>query len=175
MVVLESLDRAQARKAPILGEVLGFAFNSSPGAIANPAVESIVLCLQTALREAGLTPEAVGYVNAHATGTLLGDEAECRAIEAVFGRHTPVSSLKGHMGHTMAACGPLELIATLCMMRGGVLIPTRNLEAPDAVCGRLELLQAVERRKVTEAMINSFALGGMNSALVVSGRLMHEG
>jgi 3-oxoacyl-[acyl-carrier-protein] synthase II len=174
MVVLESLPHARARGATILGEILGFAFNSSPGAIANPAVEAIVLCLQTALLEAGLKPARIGYVNAHATGTVQGDEAECRAIEAVFGRQTPVSSLKGHMGHTMAACGPLELIATLRMMQEGVLIPTRNLESPDAVCGRVQLLQKNVQRSVAAAMINSFALGGMNSALVVSGRSFDE-
>ncbi len=174
MVVLESLAHARARKAVMLGEVLGFAFNSSPGAIANPAVEAIVLCLQTALAEAGLAATEIGYVNAHATGTVQGDEAECRAIETVFGNQTPVSSLKGHMGHTMAACGPLELIATLRMMSDGILIPTRNLDAPDAVCGRVNLLTKNEQRTVAAAMINSFALGGMNSALVVSGRSSHE-
>jgi 3-oxoacyl-[acyl-carrier-protein] synthase II len=173
MVVLESLEHAQSRGATIYGEIRGFAFNSSPGAIANPAVEAIVLCLQTALAEAEVLPQKIGYVNAHATGTVQGDQAECQAIETVFGRETPVSSLKGHMGHTMAACGPLELIATLLMMQNGVLIPTRNLDEPDEVCGRVALLQQKEKRQVSDVMINSFALGGMNSALVIR-RSLHE-
>ena len=174
MLVLENWDHAQTRGADILGEVLGFSFNNSPDALANPAVEAMVQCLTTALKEAGAKPGDIGYVNAHATGTVQGDEAESRAIETVFGREIPVSSLKGHMGHTMAACGPLELIATLLMMRDEVLIPTRNLDNPDAVCGRLDLLRTCTSRSVVKAMINSFALGGMNSALVVNGRPLHE-
>jgi len=171
VVVLEELEHARAREAEILGEVRGFAVNSSPNDIANPAVDSMVQCMALALNESGLSKTAVDYINAHATATLQGDEAESRAVEAVFGRDIPVSSLKGHMGHTMAACGALELIATLLMMQHGVLVPTRNLREPDATCGRLNLLQEIDHRPVNVAMINSFALGGVNSAMVISGRL----
>ena len=113
--------------------------------------------------------------NAHATGTLLGDLAECRAVEEVFGRDVPISSLKGHMGHTMAACGALELIATLDMMREGVLVPTRNLENAGDGCARLNLLKKLEQQQVEVALINSFALGGVNSAIVISGRSINDG
>jgi len=170
-VVLEELEHARARKAEILGEVRGFAVTSSPNDIANPAVDSMVQCMESALDESGLSKTAVDYINAHATGTLRGDEAESRAVKSVFGCDIPVSSLKGHMGHTMAACGALELIATLLMMRQGVLVPTRNLREPDATCGCLNLLKEIEHRPVNVAMINSFALGGVNSAMVISGRL----
>jgi len=169
-VVLEALEHAQARKAEILGEIRGFAINSAPNDIANPDVDSMVQCMTAAMDESGLSKASVDYINAHATGTVQGDEAEAQAIESVFGRETPVSSLKGHMGHTMAACGALESIATLLMMRQGVLVPTRNLQEPDVTCRRLNLPKAFERRPMSVAMVNSFALGGVNSAMVISGR-----
>lgn len=173
-VVLEELEHARARQAEILGEVRGFAVNSSPNDIANPDVDSMIQCITASLEESGVSESAVDYVNAHATGTLQGDEAEARAVEAVLGRDVPVSSLKGHMGHTMAACGALELIATLMMMRQSTLVPTRSLREPDATCRRLSLLIDIEHRPVDVAIINSFALGGVNSALVISGRLSND-
>ena len=91
--------------ADILGEICGFAVNGSPEDMANPGLESMVQCMQTAVEESGLRQGEIGYLNAHATGTIRGDVAECEAVERVFGRDIPVSSLKGHMGHTMAACG----------------------------------------------------------------------
>jgi len=169
-VVLESLEHARGRNAEILGEVRGFALNSAPDDIANPSVESMIQCMTTAMDDSELDKGAIEYVNAHATATPQGDEAEARAVEAVFGCDVPVSSLKGHMGHTMAACGALESIATLLMMEHGILIPTRNLQEPDAVCGRLNLPKEIEHRPTKVAMINSFALGGVNSAMVISGR-----
>ena len=87
-------------------------------------------------------------------------------MEQVFG-DVPISSLKGHMGHTMAACGALEFIATLLMLHNGVLLPTRNLREPDETCGRLNLLKNIEHRQVEVAMSNNFALGGVNSAVVI--------
>jgi 3-oxoacyl-[acyl-carrier-protein] synthase II len=167
IVVLESLEHARARNAGILGEIIGFAMSGSPGDLAHPGLASLVDCLQMAVAEAGLGTDAIGYLNAHATGTLRGDGAECEAVERVFGRGIPVSSLKGHMGHTMAACGALELIATLLMLHQGVLLPTRNLQQPDEICGRLNLLTTTERRPVDVAISNNFALGGVNSALVI--------
>lgn len=175
LLVLESLEHARARNAAILGEIHGFEVNSSPGDIANPAVDSMVRCMVSALEESPFSAEQVGYVNAHATGTIQGDAAECRAVEEVFGRDVPVSSLKGHMGHTMAACGALELIATLLMLRESRLVPTRNLREPDETCGRLNLLIKQECRHVEVAITNSFALGGVNSAMVVSGRSISDG
>lgn len=174
LVILESLEHARARKADILGEVCGFAVNSAPEDIANPGPDSMIRCMIQALAEAGLGKEQIGYLNAHATGTIQGDMTECQAIESVFGRDVPVSSLKGHMGHTMAACGALELIATLLMLHRGLLLPTRNLEEPDDICGRLNLLTELARRQVDTAMSNNFALGGVNSAIVISGRWIRD-
>ncbi len=167
IVILESLRHAQARNARILGEISGFAVSSSPEDLANPGLESMVQCMQTAVEESGLRTEQIGYLNAHATGTIRGDLAECEAVERVFGRDIPVSSLKGHMGHTMAACGALELIATFLMLHNDLLLPTRNLDRPDDVCGRLNLLTKAEHRQVEAAISNNFELGGVNSAVVI--------
>lgn len=175
VLVLESMEHAMGRGADILGEVCGFEMNSSPEDIANPSVDLLDRCMSLALSQSGFSAPEVGYVNAHATGTVQGDEAEARAIERVFGCETPVSSLKGHMGHTMAACGALEIIASILMMREGVIIPTRNLDRPDDVCGRLNLLQSTEQRDFGVSMINSFALGGINSAMVISRRTGNDG
>jgi len=167
LVVLESWEHACARNARMWGQISGFAVSSSPEDIANPGPESMIQCMRTAVEESGFGTDEIGYLNAHATGTLRGDSAECEAVEGVFGRDIPVSSLKGHMGHTMAACGGLELIATFLMLQEGLLLPTRNLDHPDDTCGRLNLLRKIEHRQVDVALSNNFALGGVNSAMVI--------
>ena len=122
--------------------------------------------MREALREANLTTDAVDYVNAHATGTVIGDAAECLAIEEVFGAGPLVSSLKGHLGHTMAASGAIEIAATLEMMRQGVVIPTRNLKAPAANVG-INFPLTVPRRHVKISIKNNFGLGGINTTIVL--------
>ncbi len=167
MLVLESLDHAKLRGAPILAEVLGYAPSVTTSNIAHPAREDLVACMRGALDDAGLRPSDVDYLSAHATGTLEGDIAEGLAIAEVFGADTPVSSLKGHLGHTMAASGAIELIAAICMLRANRLIPTRNLDAPDPACGAVDLLTAPRDGSYKTAMKNSFALGGFNASLIV--------
>lgn len=169
IVVLESLSSARKRGAKILGEILGYATTSDPSSIANPDSKAMGDCMRLALEDAGIPPESVDYVNAHATGTVAGDMAEGQAIHQIFGENVPVSSLKGHLGHTMAASGALELLATVDMMNRGVLIPTRNLKAPDPDCGELNFMRQRERRKTTVAIKNSFAFGGVNSSIVLGG------
>lgn len=167
LIVLESLEHAQQRGAPILAEIIGFASNVSPTNIVNPDSDSIQACMRLAMADAGVGAEDIDYVNAHATGTVLGDIAEGRAIEALFGDRPPVSSLKGHMGHTMAASGALELIASMCMMREGQVLPTLNLHAPDTACGKINLPDVVQPHGIKTIIKNSFALGGVNSVLVI--------
>lgn len=167
LLVLESLDHALQRRAPILAEVVGFASNVSPTNIVNPDTDSILSCMRLALEDAGMDAEDVDYVNAHATGTVQGDIAEARAIESLFGDGPAVSSLKGHMGHTMAASGALELIAAICMMRDGRVLPTLNLERPDPACGAINLIHKEQRQPIHIFLKNSFALGGVNSVLVL--------
>lgn len=167
ILVLESLDSATARGAKILAEVSGFATNSDPGSIANPDSSCIAACMREALADAALTPAEVGYVNAHATATEQGDIAECAAIAEVFGAATPVSSLKGHLGHTMAASGALELAACVEMIRREVLIPTLNLEEIDPRCGGVLHQREVARSRVDALIKNNFALGGVNSSIIL--------
>jgi len=167
MVVLESLESAQRRGAVILAELAGFASTSDPSNMACPSSDAIKACMNAALKDAKAGPEEVDYVNAHATGTVLGDAAESRAIGELFGDATPVSSLKGHLGHTMAASGALELAATVRMMRDEILVPTRNLEVISPDCKGIEYILKLQDKAITFALKNSFALGGINTSIAL--------
>jgi len=167
ILLLESLDSALRRGAGILAEVIGFASTSDPESIANPNAANIGNCMRQALLDAGIGPADVGYVNAHATGTELGDIAESEAIRSVFGDRVPVSSLKGNLGHAMAASGALELAASVEMMRRGILLPTHNLDHVDPLCASVAHVREGARRRVDTVMKNNFALGGVNSSLIL--------
>ena len=167
ILLLESLESALKRGVPILAEVIGFATVSDPANIADPHADSIESCIRKALLDAGIKPGEVGYVNAHATGTILGDIAEAQAIGRVFGDRTPVSSLKGHLGHTMAASGALEAIATIEMMNRSCLIPTLNLDNVDPRCKDLAHIRTVTEGRIDTAVKNNFALGGVNTCTVL--------
>jgi 3-oxoacyl-[acyl-carrier-protein] synthase II len=123
--------------------------------------------MRLALADAGLTPADIDYVNAHATATEQGDIAEGEAISRIFGDRAPVSSLKGHFGHAMAASGALELVATVEMLGSNCLIPTLNLDDPDPACGNLRHIRLIEAAELRAAIKNNFALGGVNSSIVV--------
>ncbi|BCS88436.1 beta-ketoacyl-[acyl-carrier-protein] synthase family protein [Pseudodesulfovibrio sediminis] len=167
IVVLESLDHAKARNAPILAELIGFATTSDPSNPASPSASAIAQCMELALDEAGTVPEDVDYVNAHATGTDLGDIAESQAIASLMGKIPAVSSLKGYMGHTMAASGALETIATLYMLKNGLVFPTRNLLHVSPGCEGVNHITAKTHRSISIALKNNFALGGINTSLVI--------
>jgi 3-oxoacyl-[acyl-carrier-protein] synthase II len=167
ILVVEELEAARARGATILAEVAGFATLGDPSNLANPDSDAIARCISEALEQAKVGPGEVDYVNAHATGTLQGDAAEAQAIAKVFGADIMVSSLKGHIGHTMAAAGALELIATVEMMRRGVVYPTRNLDEVDPACAGVDHVREVRTRQVKIAVKNSFAMGGVNSSMVL--------
>lgn len=167
ILLLESLESAERRGAVILAEIVGFATNSDPGSIANPNASCIADCMRLVLEDAQVKPEQIDYVNAHATATVQGDIAECEAISSIFGGTTPVSSLKGHLGHAMAASGTLELAACIEMLRQGLLIPTLNLEHVDPRCANVMHLHEVTRRPVATVLKNNFALGGVNSSIIL--------
>lgn len=167
ILLLEEFEAARSRGARILAEVAGFATVSDPSNIANPNSAAMERCMRKALADARLEPEAVDYVNAHATATEQGDVAEAEALARMFGRKVSVSSLKGHMGHTMAASGSIELIASLEMMRMGLLVPTLNLEEIDPACGGIRHVLAIEEHRLESFVKNNFALGGVNSSIVV--------
>ncbi len=167
ILLLESLESAKKRGAAIFAEITGFATTSNPENIADPSADSMEDCMRKALSDAGLKPQDVDYINAHATATIRGDIEECNAIHEIFGEGVPVSSLKGHLGHTMAASGSLELIATINMMKRNSIIPSLNLENPDDLCKNINLIQQMENRQIRYVLKNSFALGGVNSSLVL--------
>jgi 3-oxoacyl-[acyl-carrier-protein] synthase II len=124
--------------------------------------------MKDALRSAGIGPDAVDYINAHATGTLLGDLAEAEAISEVFGqKKIPVSSLKGHMGHTLGASGALELAASIRMIHARKLIPTLNLKRPGEGCDGISHVNGSGNSIVNTVVKNSFAFGGINTVLIL--------
>ena len=173
ILILEELEHARNRGADILAEIIGFQTYSSPGDIANSDSRTMSDCMESTLAQAGLSAEDVSYVNAHATATIQGDIAEAQAINAVLGGKVPVSSLKGHMGHTMAASGALELIASLQMMHNGVLISTRNLVTPDPECDVVNLIIKPQNFTGTVILKNSFALGGISATILIR-RNIHD-
>ena len=167
ILVLESYQSAKDRGARIYGEILGFGNINDSKHIANPHEDAMARAMRDSLREAQVAPEEIDYVNAHATGTELGDIAEAAAIHSVVGGSTPVSSLKGHIGHTLGAAGALETIVLLEMIKRQELIATRNLSNPDPQCQQIELFKETKKHKVYTVLKNNFALGGVNAALVL--------
>ncbi|MFO7728067.1 MAG: beta-ketoacyl-[acyl-carrier-protein] synthase family protein [Desulfonatronovibrio sp.] len=167
ILVLESLKSALERGAPILAEIIGFASTGDTTNISAPDPDCIARCMQKALEDARVQPDQVDYINAHATATLLGDRAECRAIAGLFGRDTPVSSLKGYFGHSLAGSGALEMIALIKMMEESICLPTLNLTEPDEGCDMVRHVTKTESRSINIALKNNFALGGVNASLVV--------
>ena len=165
-IVLESEESALGRGAAILGEVVGFATSSSGVHMAQADADSIAVCIREALNSAGLQAAEVDYINAHATGTLVGDVSEAQAIKQVFGNETPVSSLKGYFGHTLGASGVLEMIVSYKMMEEEILLPTFNLDEPDPECGGIGHLQEIRKQTIDTFVKNSFAFGGINTVLI---------
>jgi 3-oxoacyl-[acyl-carrier-protein] synthase II len=167
IILLESLDSAQKRGVPILGEIIGFATVSDPNSIANPDVDFIELCMRKALNDAGIEPRQIDYINAHATATVQGDLAESEAIFRLFGNNVPVSSFKGHLGHALAASGALELCGVVGMLNRQCMIPTLNLDNVDELCKNIRHVKSLRTENLQTVMKNNFALGGINSSLVI--------
>jgi len=135
ILLLEEYEHAVKRKAGIYAEIIGYHTCGSGVHVSQSNKDSIIGCFRHALKDAGIGPEDVDYINAHATATIHGDKEEAEAIREVFGGSVPVSSLKGYMGHTLGASGAIELIASLIMMEKGCIYPTRNLESVSPDCG----------------------------------------
>lgn len=167
MLFVESLESALKRNADIYAEIIGFGTNTETKSISHPSAESITECMNLALKNASLLPQDIDLINAHATSTVAGDIEESKAIAAVFGPDKPVNSLKGHIGHTMAASGSLELMSTINMMNRNEFASTLNLEEPDPQCRGIKHLRKKEKLKVDTFMKNSFALGGTNCSLII--------
>jgi len=169
-VILESLESAQRRGATILGEVLGYGFSSNGAHISNPTVDGPVRSLQIALKDAGLQPGDIEYINAHATSTAAGDASEARAIHEVFGDSKPyVSSTKSMTGHECWMAGASEIVYSMLMMQHGFIAPNINLENPDEDAARLNIVTNTINKNFNIFLSNSFGFGGTNSSLVVRG------
>lgn len=169
-VLLEEYEHAKARGAVILGEVVGFACNNNGGDLILPNLDGITTTLQLALADAGMQPDDVDFVSAHATATKMGDVIESQAIDAVYGKGKKpwVTGLKSYMGHTMGTCGAIELILSLYMMEQGFLAPTLNLDDVDERCAMLRHVREVTETRIRTAAIQNFAFGGVNTCLLVS-------
>ena len=168
VLLLEEYEHAKQRGANIYAEITGFATCGSGEHISQSSHQAMVTCMQMALAEAGCALSAVDYVNAHATSTPHGDAEEAQALRELFNDQVPVSSLKGNMGHTLGASGAMELIATLEMMKKGLVYPTLNLEQVDPVCAGLDHVRELREQKISTFLKNAFAFGGINTSLVCS-------
>lgn len=173
MVVLEELEHARKRGAQIYGEVVGYGSTADAYRITDvhPEGRGAVACMKMALREAGLNPEDIDYINAHGTSTDVNDRVETLAIKQTCGEHAykiPVSSIKSMMGHLIAAAGSVEAITCLLAIRDGVLPPTINYSNPDPDCDLDYVPNAARNKQVRRALSNSFGFGGQNVALIFS-------
>jgi 3-oxoacyl-[acyl-carrier-protein] synthase II len=172
ILILETLDHAQARGASIYGEIAGCAYTADAYHITAPAPggEGAARVMKLALEDAGLNPQDVDYINAHGTSTPLNDKFETAAIKTVFGEHAhevPISSTKSMIGHLLGAAAGVELIAALLSIRDEVIHPTVNYEHPDPECDLDYVPNESRKCPVRVAISNSFGFGGHNVTLVV--------
>ncbi|HLK18245.1 MAG TPA: beta-ketoacyl-[acyl-carrier-protein] synthase family protein [Bryobacteraceae bacterium] len=173
MLVLETLESAEARGAHIYAEVVGFGMGSDAFHITQPSADGAARAMRSALSDAGLKPEGIGYINAHGTATQANDATETAAIRKVFGTHADrlqVSSTKSMHGHTLGAAGALEAVATVLALHNGVLPPTANYNEPDPVCDLDVIPNQARKAQVECALSNSFAFGGLNAVLAFRSR-----
>lgn len=167
-LVLESYDHAVARGATILGEVVGYGFSSNGGGISQPSDEGCVIAMSRAMKDAGINPDDVDYINAHATSTLQGDMYEAIALDRLFhGKHALISSTKSMTGHECWMAGASEIVYSLIMMHNNFVAPNMNFENPDEHSEKLNLAVKTIDTEINTVLSNSFGFGGTNSALVI--------
>ena len=170
VLVLENMDFAKARGANILAELagMGVTCDAYHPTLPDPSGETAAKAMRYAIEDAGLNPEDIDYVNAHATSTTIGDRIECLAIDQVFGgRKLPISSTKSAIGHMLGAAGSMEAAITLKVIQQGVLPPTINYTTPDPTCNVDCVPNVARESKVKAALTNSFGFGGHNVCLVL--------
>ncbi|MBP9793049.1 MAG: beta-ketoacyl-[acyl-carrier-protein] synthase family protein [Flavobacterium sp.] len=167
-VIIESLESAQKRGANIIAEIVGYGFSSNGGHISTPNVDGPATAMRRALEQAGVKPEEIGYINAHATSTPLGDANEAKAIIEVFGENGPhVSSTKSMTGHECWMAGASEIIYSTLMMQNDFIAPNINFDTPDEDSQKLNIAAQTINKKFDLYLSNSFGFGGTNSAIVV--------
>ncbi|MBU1343534.1 MAG: beta-ketoacyl-[acyl-carrier-protein] synthase family protein [Proteobacteria bacterium] len=166
-VILEEYVHAKERGAKIFGEIIGYNTCCDGEHMTSPRTEGMLRCMKGALASAECSINEIDYINAHATGTKLGDIAESRAIRQLCNDAVPVSATKGFTGHTLAASGVMEAIFCLLMMEHNVIIPTLNLETIDPECDGIFHVQKKMDTPVNTVMTSNFAFGGINATLVL--------
>lgn len=166
-LVLEEYEHAVARGAHIYAELVGFATNSDGTHITHPNQSTMAEVMRMAIADAGLKPDAIGYINMHGTATIAGDIVETQAVKEVFPCRIPVSTLKGYTGHTLGACGSIEAWVSIMMMNRGWFCPNLNLKEVDPECADLDYILSGGRELQAEyIMSNNFAFGGINTSLI---------
>lgn len=168
MLVLETLESARARGARIYAELAGFGMSSDAHHITQPSADGAARAMRWALEDGGMTPQEIGYINAHGTATPVNDTTETAAIRCAFGGHAnrlAVSSTKSMHGHALGAAGAIEAVATVLALRCGTLPPTANFTTPDATCDLDVIPNEPRKAEVEAALSNSFAFGGLNAVL----------
>lgn len=173
ILVLESLEHAQARGAQVLGEISGYGTSNDAYHISAPAENGAgaALCMRSALEDAGLSVNDIGYINAHGTSTQLNDKSETAAIKTVFGNQAyniPISSTKSMTGHLLGAAGALEAVICVKTLQDGILPPTINYETPDPECDLDYVPNRARPAIVQNIMSNSFGFGGHNASIILS-------
>ena len=167
-LILESYEHAIQRGAPILAEVLGWGFSGNGDHISTPNIEGPSKSMLNALKNAGVTPQEIGYVNAHATSSLIGDQREAQVIAKVFGDYkVPVSSTKSLTGHEMWMAGASEVIYSILMMKNGFMAGNLNFETPDEETAVINVLPERKEQHFDLFLSNSFGFGGTNSTLII--------
>ncbi|MFC1814832.1 beta-ketoacyl synthase N-terminal-like domain-containing protein [Thermodesulfobacteriota bacterium] len=166
-VLLEEYEFARKRGAVILAELIGFSCNNNGGDLILPSLDGITATIRLGLKDAGISPDAVDFISAHATATKMGDVIEAQAIAKVYGDLPVVSGLKSYMGHTMGSCGAIETILTMYMMEAGFIAPTLNLDKVDKRCAMLKHAVNLLGTDIRIAAIQNFAFGGVNTCLMI--------
>lgn len=165
-LVLESEDNVKKRGIMPIAEVVGFGSTSDGAHITQPNPNTMKEAMALALKSANLNPKDIKYINAHATATTLGDIAESKATNELFGENITISSTKSYLGHTLGACGGIEAIFSIEMMRQNLFYPTINLNNIDEKCAKLNYLMDITNIKTDYVMSNNFAFGGVNTSLI---------
>ena len=166
-LVLEEYEHAKSRGAKIYAELIGFASNCDAKHVTQPEKETMQICMEMALQDAGISADKIDYISAHGTATERGDIAETHATQSAVGSHTPISSLKSYFGHTLGACGAVEAWVAIEMMNEGWFNPTLNLKEVDPECGDLDYITGRGRHISCDyIMSNNFAFGGINTSLI---------
>lgn len=170
VMVIEALEHAEARGAKVYAELVGFGWNGDAHHMTAPSSDGsgAARCMELAMRDAGISPEQVDYINAHGTSTPAGDIAETMAVKRAFGAHAhklAVSSTKSMIGHALGAAGGIEAIFTVLAVQNGIAPPTINLENPDPACDLDYVPNAAREMPIEIALSNSFGFGGTNATV----------